>query len=320
MRHVSAAARPSPANRTDGPGGQITRPPGAELSRRRTRLRYELLGCALRGHELLGPADADVTGHAELLTRAEPGASFMWLRCLRCDAWVALREADLPAPRRGKNAVHDTLMPPLRGRPLRDRFVLRLIAVDRIVHFLVLAAVAASIFLFAQDRVHLRGGYLRILNGLQGAVGGPLTSSASHGLLHDINELFAVPTRTLYLYGAGIALYGVINGVEAVGLWRARRWAKYLTLVEVAVLLPIEIHELTLSVSPLKIVTLSLNLAVVAYLLWAHRLLGVRGGGRADRAEQARDTGWGPLYRRTPWVLASSAKELPDPTGENHGR
>jgi hypothetical protein len=29
---------------------------------------------------------------------------------------------------------------PLRGRPLRDRYVLRLIAVDRLAHFLVLSA------------------------------------------------------------------------------------------------------------------------------------------------------------------------------------
>ncbi|PRZ41721.1 uncharacterized membrane protein (DUF2068 family) [Antricoccus suffuscus] len=279
---------------------QVTQPPGAESSRR-PRVHYELLGCALHSHELLGPVDAAATGHVDLLTRAEPGGAFTWLRCLRCDAWVPLREADVPAPRSGKHAVDDTLMPPLRGRPLRDRFVLRLIAADRVIHFLVLAAVAVSIFLFAQDRVNLHGGYLRILNGLQGAFGGPLSSSARHGLLHDLNQLFAVPTKTLYLYGAGIALYALINGVEAVGLWRSRRWAKYLTLIEVVVLLPIEIHELTISVSPLKALTLALNLAVVAYLLWAHRLLGVRGGGRADRAEMARDTGWEPLYRSTPW-------------------
>jgi hypothetical protein len=33
---------------------------------------------------------------------------------------------------------------PLRGRPLRDRYVLRLIALDRVVHFLVLGVLATT--------------------------------------------------------------------------------------------------------------------------------------------------------------------------------
>lgn len=289
----------------DNAGAAVSaQPPGAQPPPQRTRLRYELLGCAVHGHELLGPADAAATGHGDLLHRPGEDARVGWLRCLRCDAWVPLLETDMPAPRTGDDRVDDTLTPPLRGRPLRDRFVLRLIAADRTVHFLVLGAVAVAIFLFAHDRIQLRGEYIGVLNRLQGALGGPLTESTSHGLLHDVNRLFAIPVGTLYLYGVGIAVYALVNGIEAVGLWSARRWAEYLTLIEVVVLLPIEIRELTLSLSPLKILTLVLNLAVVAYLLWVHRLLGVRGGGRADRAEKEHDSGWAPLYRTTPWVPA----------------
>jgi uncharacterized membrane protein (DUF2068 family) len=191
---------------------------------------------------------------------------------------------------------------PLRGRPLRDRFVLRLIAVDRIVHFLALGAIAVAIFLFAQHRRLLQGDYTRILNRLQGGVGGPLSDTRHVGWLADFDKLFAVSTTHLYWYGVAVAAYAAINGIEAFGLWRARRWAEYLTLVEVAVLLPVEIHELTVRVSALKIVTLVLNLVVVAYLLHAHRLFGVRGGGRADRAEREADTGWPALERATPWL------------------
>ena len=39
-----------------------------------------------------------------------------------------------------------------------------------------------------------------------------------------------------------------------------------------------------MTVSYLKIGALVLNLVVMAYLLWAHRLFGFRGGGDADRA------------------------------------
>ena len=90
-------------------------------------------------------------------------------------------------------------------------------------------------------------------------------------------------------------------GIEAVGLWHGRRWAEYLTVVEVTVLVPVGIYELTLRVSPLKVLTLLINLDVVAYLLITHRLFGIRGRYPADQAERDRDTGWEPLSRVTPW-------------------
>jgi uncharacterized membrane protein (DUF2068 family) len=224
----------------------------------------------------------------------------------------------MPAPARSATRTPRPLTDvevPLRGRPLRDRFVLRLIAVDRMLHFLALAAIAVAIFLFAQDKMKLQGEYTRILNRLQGGVGGPLSDTPHSGWLADFDKLFAISTQHLYWYGVAVAAYAAINGIEAVGLWRARRWAEYLTLVEVVVLVPVEIHELTVRISPLKILTLVLNLAVVAYLLWAHRLFGVRGGGRADRAEREADTGWPALERATPWLPRAGAGGAGTPGG-----
>lgn len=297
-------------SRSAGSGPSLA--PGVDTTGRRPRLRYELLGCALHGHELLDHDTASATGHEELLYQDGSGGRFAWYRCLRCDAWAALSTPPPPVKNARGTASSEVLVP-LRGRPLRDRFVLRVIAADRVVHFLLLAAAAAIIFLFADHRQTLRGDYTRILNRLQGAVGGPLSDSTHTGFLRDVDRLFAVPTSRLYLYGAAIAVYAAINGVEAVGLWRARRWAEYLTLFEVAVLLPIEIHELAVRASALKILTLLINLAVVAYLLWAHRLLGLRGGGKADQAEKDRDTGWAPLHRVTPWLTK------PDPADPVRG-
>jgi uncharacterized membrane protein (DUF2068 family) len=132
--------------------------------------------------------------------------------------------------------------------------------------------------------------------------------------LSEFDKLFALTTRKLYLYGIALAAYAEVNGIEAVGLWRARRWAEYLTLLEVAVPLPIEIHELTVTVSPLNVLRLVLNLAVVGYLLSAHRLFGVRGGGRAARAERKADTGWDALRRATPWL----ARDVPSEARRPH--
>ena len=64
--------------------------------------------------------------------------------------------------------------------------------------------------------------------------------------------------------------------------------------------------------SPLKLLTLLINLAVVVYLLLAKRLFGLRGGARAEAAERERDTGWPALQRSTP--TAAPAATTPAPT------
>jgi uncharacterized membrane protein (DUF2068 family) len=271
--------------------------PGTERTKRfRPKLRWELIGCGLHGHELVGTDAAQVRPKDYVVVREEDG--IRWYRCLRCDSWLPL----LPptsAPNRFPPERGEINLP-LRGRPLRDRYVLRLIALDRVVHFIILAVLAIAILLFADHQKDLRGDYTRVLNALQAGVGGPFFDSTRNGWLRELNHLVSLPSHKLYLYGIAIAAYATVNALEAIGLWRARRWAEYLTLFEVTVLVPIEVYELTLTISWLKIVTLLLNLAVVAYLLFAHRLLGLRGGGRADRAAREYDTEWGALERATP--------------------
>ena len=188
---------------------------------------------------------------------------------------------------------------PLRGRPLRNLYVLRLIAVDRVIHFLVLAVLGVALVLFAGHQKDLRGDYIRILNSLQSSIG----LIASHnGFLREINHFVNLSTTKLYLYGIGFCTYAALNAIEAVGLWREKRWAEYLTLTEVTLLVPLEIYELTISVTYLKIGALIVNLAVMAYLGWAHRLFGIRGGGREDRLQYEKDVGWGALERATPVI------------------
>ena len=92
----------------------------------------------------------------------------------------------------------------------------------------------------------------------------------------------------------------MLQATEAVGLWMTRRWARYLTFVATGLFIPLEVWELTVSQTPLKVAALLLNLAILAYLLWAKRLFGVRGGAAADEALAARDVGWESLERSTP--------------------
>jgi len=280
----------------DSPSSAHVAAPGTEKPRRfRPKLRYELIDCGLHGHEILGTDAAALRPEDELFARESGG--LRWYRCLRCDSWLALTPPEHPA--RKYPPPRDEIVLPLRGKPLRDRYVLRLIALDRILHFLLLSALAAAILLFASDRAALNADFTRILAGLQGGAGGPMSTSR-HGIVHDLQYLFAVNIRNLYLVGIAVAAYALLEGIEAIGLWFAKRWAEYLTFVATIVFLPYEIDELIKSVTALKLLALVINLAVAAYLLYAKRLFGVRGGGRAERAEREADTGWAPIERATP--------------------
>jgi uncharacterized membrane protein (DUF2068 family) len=228
---------------------------------------------------------------------AREHSGLRWHRCLRCDAWLPVHPPTHPAaptlPQRHRIEL------PLRGKPLRDRYVLRLIALDRVVHFVLLGALAVAVFVFAHKRDALSGEFYRVLDAVQNGVGGA-SGTAGRGLLAELSKAFAARSSTLTLIGAALAAYAILEGVEAVGLWLARRWAEYLTFVATAVLLIPEVYELTDKVSATKIITLLINLAIVVYLLFAKRLFGLRGGGRAEESLRERDTGWEALDRVLP--------------------
>ncbi len=272
-------------------------PPGTQQPRRfRPRFHYELIGCGLHGHELVGTDAAQIRPEDDLLVR-EPGDGLRWYRCVRCDAWVPLPPPTAPTQQHLPDRDHIEL--PLRGRPLRDRYVLRLIALDRIVHFLVLGVLAAAVFLFAADRAALSQTFYRVLDAVQGGVGGP-NGQGGGGILGELQKAFAAKPSTLWIVGVVLAGYALLEGVEAVGLWMGKRWAEYLTFIATTLLLIPEIYELSGTITATKIITLIINLVVVGYLLFAKRLFGLRGGGRQEAAEHARDTGWPALERSLP--------------------
>jgi uncharacterized membrane protein (DUF2068 family) len=282
--------------------------PGTEKPRRyRPKLQYELIDCGVHGHELLGIDAAGLRPEDAIFARESGG--LRWYRCMRCDSWLALPPPERPS--RKYPPSRDEIMLPLRGKPLRDRYVLRLIAVDRIVHFLVLSALAAVVFLFASNRAVLSQDFTRILKDLQGGVGGPVTTS-KHGIVHDLQTLFAFSVRNLYLLGTAIAAYAVLEGVEAIGLWRAKRWAEYLTFVATVVFIPYEVYELTRTITWLKVVAFVINVAIAVYLLLAKRLFGLRGGGKAERAEHDADVGWPAIERATPRAASTAGTPTRD--------
>jgi uncharacterized membrane protein (DUF2068 family) len=295
----------STTSRTDAshppaPGGPH-RPPGTvPPARFRPRFHYELLTCGLRGHELLGTdaaalTTADAGFDPATVVRETGGGTLRWHRCLRCDSWIPL---DPPAsPTSATLPTRDEVDLPLRGRALRDRFVLRLIAIDRVIHFIGLALVAVAIFVFLADRDVLRTPFFAVLGTLRNTVG---IGDGDDGVIGELTRAFSASATTVVLIGVVVAAYALLEGVEAIGLWRARRWAEYLTLVATTVLLIPEIYELTGRVTVTKVIALIINVAVIAYLLFAKRLFGLRGGGAAEEAARAEDQGWDALVRTAP--------------------
>jgi uncharacterized membrane protein (DUF2068 family) len=266
----------------------------------RFRLRYELLGCGLEGHKLVG-TDAETIGPEDYLVAREMDGT-RWYRCLRCDSWVPM--AFPSEPRRERVPSRDEVEVPLRGRPLRDRYVLRLIAIDRAFHVLVLGALAAAIFVFVTHRSQLQQAVYRIIADFQGGVGGP-AHDVHRGFLGELDKVVSLRPRTLEIAGAFVTGYAVLEAVEMVGLWYARRWAEYLTFVATTVLLPLEVYELTTRITALKVIALLVNIAIVVYLLLAKRLFGIRGGEAALKAIRARETGWHAVERATPPIAGA---------------
>ena len=88
----------------------------------------------------------------------------------------------------------------------------------------------------------------------------------------------------------------ILRRVEAVGLWRERRWAEYLTALATAGFLPLEVHELLKRVTILRVSALVVNVAILVYLVYAKRLFGV--ARRRSKVLQAAAVDLAELFRR----------------------
>lgn len=277
-------------------------PPGTEeLQRFRPKLRYELIGCGLHGHELVGTHAKRLRPEDAIVVREENG--LRWYRCLRCDSWLPLSPPENPSEDH-LPALH-TITPPLRGRPLRNRYVLRLIAVDRAFHVIILSLLALGIFLFAIHRSGIQTDYFKILNALQSASGG----ASQNGELGRFQSLFKYSVPRLYEIGFLVVAYAALEAIEMIGLWFAKRWAEYLTFIATIAFIPYEVYELIHKPTALKIAAFVINVAIAVYLLFNKRLFGLRGGGKREREENQKDIGWPAIEQATPEQLLVTSKQ-----------
>src|SRR4029078_4136965 len=88
----------------------------------------------------------------------------------------------------------------------------------------------------------------------------------------------AAKPSTLALITLMLAAYAVLQVVEGTGLWLLKRGGEYFAVVATSLFLPLEIYDLTKGITMTRVVTFTINVAAVIYLLVSKRLFGLRGG------------------------------------------
>ena len=105
-------------------------------------------------------------------------------------------------------------------------------------------------------------------------------------VVHTIRSVIEARTSTLAAVAVGLLGYGILQLVEATGLWMLKRWGEYFAVVATSLGLPIEIYELTEKITVIRVGALVINVAAVIYLLLTKRLFGLRGGKKAYEEER----------------------------------
>ena len=235
--------------------------------------------CSIRGHVVpaLGAERLRATDGA--LGADLPDGTRV-ARCLRCDLWIRDRP---PAP---GEAVYEVVPPiaeldlPRRGKPLEDAILLRVIAVERGIHGVLFTLLTVVLLVIRLRLPRIQAWAQSLLDSLNGTINN--TARSGHvRLSHELQSLLHLSGSELTVLLVTAAIYAVVESVEAVGLWRERRWAEYLTVIATAGFLPFEIRELLSKVSVLRVGALAVNLLILVYLVWNKRLFGVRGGAAA---------------------------------------
>ena len=231
----------------------------------------------MRGH-VTPAADAFTIGPNDAALGAQLADGRRLARCLRCDTWV-----QHPAPP-AATAKWDVLPPidqlakPRRGKPLHEAILMRLIAINKGTHAAFFTVLAMMLLLLESNFTRLHNWAQSVVDGLNSQIGDTGQGASQTWLSRQMRHLLDLQPGTVHVLLALALVYAVIEWTEAIGLWKERRWAEYLTVIATAGFLPLEIHELLDRVTVLRAVALIVNVALIIWLVTAKHLFGVRGG------------------------------------------
>jgi len=229
---------------------------------------WSLLSCGRNGHITYAPDEPEL--RAQMSASLDEGTAW---RCLRCGTFV-------PGPAAATGPADKAPMVP-RGREIRSKAILRFFAIERVIRGLIFVVVAYVLWHYRHSQKSLEHAFDRELSSLHGVLGQFGYNISNSKLVGLLKDALTLSTHTLTLLAAGALLYAIIELLEAIGLWTARRWGEYFAMVATSLGLPLEIYDLTRKVTITAIVLLIINLALVVYLAVTKRLFGVRGGKEA---------------------------------------
>lgn len=72
----------------------------------------------------------------------------------------------------------------------------------------------------------------------------------------------------LWAMALAAMVYSLVRFVEAYGLWRQQVWAEWFGILSGSIYLPVEVYELTISISVVKVIIFLINLLIVGWLSW----------------------------------------------------
>jgi uncharacterized membrane protein (DUF2068 family) len=102
-----------------------------------------------------------------------------------------------------------------------------------------------------------------ILMRLALAVHLPFTSELFNRALIAASQLTVAKQTALAITAFG---YAALMGTEGIGLYLRKPWARWFTVVVTSSLVPFEIYEIVRDVTPLRVMILLVNVAIVMYL------------------------------------------------------
>jgi uncharacterized membrane protein (DUF2068 family) len=139
-----------------------------------------------------------------------------------------------------------------------QRKLLRLIAVFKLLKAVLLIAVAAgAVHLLHSDIANMAEHWVRV----SGLYPGHRYLGVA---LRKISSLTPNRIRELAL---GSVVYAALFLTEGIGLWFLKRWAEWVTVIITSSLVPIEVYGIYRHPTPVRVVALGLNIAVIWYLV-----------------------------------------------------
>jgi uncharacterized membrane protein (DUF2068 family) len=238
---------------------------------------WNLRHCSRHGHATYAPDEPGLRARLHVSTPAGEA----W-RCLRCGDFAV-----------GEPAGHgpaDAAPEVPRGRLLRDRVLMRLLACERGFKAVLLLLLGIGILRFRGSRDALQSAWeidLPLLRPFAEQIGWNIDGSF---LTRWAEEALGLSETALLWIALAVFAYSALQATEAVGLWMVKRWGEYFAVVATSVFLPLEIHELLNRVTVLRLLAFVVNVAAIVWLLWSKRLFGLRGGGAAYHAEHAEES------------------------------